>query len=153
MFTLIRPVAAILLAIFAYFAARAYEPLYDPHPDVLGNFAVWTAGMGFVVGWVFVGGRIGRALWFSIYIALQGVILTGIFIAMLMGVREIFILGYRRRYTEVMEAFTGYFDVISGWLRKALVQDYLILLGIGGLVLGIVLHIVWAGMERRRNDR
>ncbi len=113
MFTLIRPVAALLLAIFAAYLAAAYEPLYDPEAD-LGNFPLWAAGVGAVIGWVFLGGRIGRPLWFSIYVGVQAVVLTAIGTAMLLAVREVFILGYRRRYGEVMEAITGYFDIIVG---------------------------------------
>ena len=152
MFTLIRPVAAILLGTFAYFAAKAYEPLYDPEA-YMGAFAGWTAMMGVIVGWLFVGGRIGRALWFSIYIGIQGVAMTGIFIALVMAVREVFILGYRRRYSEILEAFTGYVDIVLGWLGKAMDQDYLIFLATGGAVIGAVLHIVWYLLERRRNAR
>ncbi|MCB1388393.1 MAG: TrgA family protein [Rhodobacteraceae bacterium] len=152
MFTLIRPVAAILLAIFAFYAARAYEPLYDPEAN-MGSFAVWTAGVGFVTGWVFLGGRIGRSWWFTLYMGVQAVAMTAIGTAMLMAIREVFILGYRRRYPEVMDALTGYFEIIVGWLGKAMVQDYLIMLAAGGLVIGFLLQVVHLGMERRRNER
>jgi len=151
-FTLIRPICAVLLAIFAYHAAGQYQPLYDPEAN-MGNFPLWTAGVGAVVGWVFVGGGIGRALWYSAYMAVQGVALTGVATAMLMAVREVFVLGYRRRYPEVMDAFTGYFDLIVGWLGKAVDRDFLILLGVGGVAIGLVAHTVWALLERRRNDR
>jgi len=152
MFTLIRPVAAILLAIFAFFAAKAYEPLYDPQA-VMGNFALWTAYVGFFTGWVFLGGRLERSIWFSLYVGVQAVVLTALFTAMIMGVREVFILGYRRRYPEVMDALTGYFDILIGWFAKAMVQEYLLLLGVGGLALGLILHVINRGMERRRNAR
>ena len=58
MFTLIRPVAGALLAIFAFFAAQAYALLYDPQAN-MGAFPLWTAGVGFVTGWLFVGGKSG----------------------------------------------------------------------------------------------
>ncbi|PWE30111.1 hypothetical protein C4N9_05255 [Pararhodobacter marinus] len=152
MFTLIRPIAAILLGVFGYFAAKGYEPLFDPLAR-MGAFAVWTAGISALIGWLFVGGRIGRALWFSIYIVAQGIVLSALVTAMVMGVREVFILGFRRRYGEVMDALTGYIDIIIGWLKKALVQEYLIFLGAGAVVIGIVLHVIWRMMERRRNAR
>ncbi|MFN4098499.1 MAG: TrgA family protein [Pararhodobacter sp.] len=152
MFTLIRPVAAVLLAIFAFFAAQEYQPLYDPEAN-LGNFAVWAAGVGFVTGWLFLGGKQARALWFSLYVGVQAVALAVLATAMLMAVREVFVLGYRRRYPEVTDAITGYFDIILGWLAKAYDRDFLILLVVGGLVIGFVLHIVMALMERRRNAR
>jgi len=152
MFTLNRPLAGLLLAVLAAYAAGAYEPLYAPEAD-LGTLPLWSAGIAFVVGWVFVGGRIGRALWFSIYMGLQGVVLAVLAVAGVMAVREVFILGYRRRYPEVMDAITGYFDIIIGWLGKANDRDFLILLGVGGVVIGVALHILHALLEGRRNAR
>ncbi len=153
MFTLIRPVAGVLLAIFAFYAAQAYAPLYDHSAEDMGGFALWTAGVGFVIGWLFVGGYVGRMWWYSLYMGVQGVALTAIGTAALMAVREVFVLGYRRRYAEVMDALTGYFEIIVGWLGKAMDQDFLILLGVGGLVIGLVLHLIFLAMERRRNAR
>lgn len=152
MFTLIRPIAGVLLAVFAFYAAQVYEPLFDPQAD-MGSFALWTAGVGFVTGWLFLGGSIGRSWWFSVYMGVQAVAIAAIGTAALMAVREVFILGYRRRYTEVMDALTGYFEIVGGWLGKAMVQDYLILLGVGGLAIGLALHLIFLAMERRRNDR
>ena len=152
MFTLIRPLAGILLAIFAAYCAKRYEPLYGPEAN-LGSFPVWAAAISFVVGWIFLGGRIGRALWFSIYIGVQSVVLAALSIGAVMAIREVFILGYRRRYPEVMDAVNGYFDILAEWFGKALERDFLILLGVGGAVLGIVLHVLMIGLERRRNDR
>ena len=152
MFTLIRPLAAVLLAVFAAYCATAYEPLYGEGAN-LGTFPLWTAGISFVVGWVFLGGRLGRSLWFSAYIGVQAVVLAALATGMVMGVREVFILGYRRRYPEVIDAINGYFDILGDWFGKALERDVLILLGVGGVVLGLVLHLLMKGLERRRNDR
>jgi hypothetical protein len=152
MFTLFRPVAGVVLAVFGYYAALAYVPVYDPEAD-LGAFPVWVALMSFVVGYVFLGARVGRALWMSIFAALQAVVLSGVTVAMVMAVREVFIRGYRRMYREPFDAVTGYFDLIVDWLGRALVQEYLILLGIGSAAVGVVLHIVHLAMERRRSAR
>src|SRR5690606_24893450 len=103
------------------------EPLYDPEAN-MGSFAVWTAMVGFVTGWMFLGGRVGRTLWFSLYMGVQSVAMAALGTAMLMAVREVFILGYRRRYPEVMDALTGYFEIIVDWMGKAMVREYLILL-------------------------
>lgn len=152
MFTLIRPLSAVVLAVFAYFAARAYEPLFDPQAD-LGNFPLWAAGVSLVVGWTFLGARIGRPAWMSVFAALQAVVLSALSVAMVLAVREVFILGYHRRYHEPMEAVTGYFQIVVNWLGKAMERDYLIMLGIGGVVIGVVLFVSWEMMEGRRNDR
>lgn len=152
MFTLIRPISAVLLAVFAYFAAQAYEPLYDPQAN-LGNFDLWAMGVSALVGWVFLGARIGRAWWYSAFVAVQAVVLAAIATAAVLAVGEVFKLGYRRRYPEVMDAITGYFQIITDWLGRGLVRDYLIALGVGGVVIGVVLHVLWHLMEGRRNAR
>lgn len=152
MFTLIRPISAIVLAVFTIYAAQAYEPLYDPDAN-LGSFPLWAAGVGAVVGWFFLGGRLGQRLWMSAFVGVQAVALTALGTAMLLAVREVFVLGYRRRYDEVAEAITGYFQIIVTWLAKMLVQDYLIMLAAGGIAIGVVLHLVWSMMEGRRNAR
>lgn len=153
MFTLIRPVAAVFLAIFAYFAAVAYEPLFAPDAD-LGTTYIWYAvRVAFVIGWVFLGGQLGKALWYSVYAAVQAVVLTAIATAMVLAVGEVFILGYRRRYSEVTDALTGYVEIVIDWLTRALVPEYLLLLAAGGVVIGVLLHGIHILMERRRNDR
>lgn len=153
MFTLIRPVSAVLLAVFAYFAAVAYGPVYDPEIDLGTTYILYAVGVGFVVGWVFLGGMLGRALWFSIYASLQAVVLTAVVTAGVLAVGETFTRGYRRQYTEVMEAVLGYFDIVLNWLGRALVADYLIALAVGAAVVGVSLHVLNALFERRRNER
>ena len=152
MFTIIRPISALLLAVFALYAAQAYEPIYDPQAD-LGAFPLWAAGGSALVGWFFLGGRIGRALWYSVFVAVQAVVLAAIATAGFLAVGDVFERGYRRQYDEVMEAITGYFAIVVDWLGRALVQDFVILLGVGGIGIGVVLHILWRMMERRRNAR
>ncbi|MCB1404781.1 MAG: TrgA family protein [Rhodobacteraceae bacterium] len=152
MFTIIRPISALLLAVFALYAAQAYEPIYDPQAD-LGAFPLWAAGVSALVGWFFLGGRIGRALWYSVFVAVQAVVLAAIATAGFLAVGDVFERGYRRQYDEVMEAITGYFAIVVDWLGRALVQDFVILLGVGGIGIGVVLHILWRMMERRRNAR
>ena len=152
MFTLIRPVAGIALAILATIAAAAYWPLY--RPDVpLGGFSFWMTVRGFVVGWLFLGGRVDRRLWMTVFMAWQAVVLTALLAVTVFGIREVFILGYRRRFREPMEAFNGFFDIAGGWLRLGLERDFLILLGLGGLVVGIVVHLMHRLFERRRTTR
>lgn len=152
MFTIIRPVSAVLLGLFALYAAQIYEPLYDPEAD-LGTFPIWAAGVSAVVGWIFLGGRIGRAMWYSVFVSVQAVVLAALATAGFLAVGEVFKRGYRQQYDEVMEAITGYFEIVVDWLSRGLVQDFLILLAAGGVVLGVALHILWHLMERRRNAR
>lgn len=152
MFTLIRPLAALALGLLGLVAAEAYRPLNDIVPETM-TFTYWTAGLSALVGWVFLGGQMGRALWYSLYASLQAVVLAAIVTSGVFSVYRIFLLGYRRQYREPMEAFTGYFENLVDFLRLGLERDFLILLGIGALIIGLALHMVHWLLERRRLTR
>ncbi len=152
MFTLIRPLAALALGILGLFAAEAYRPLNDLVPDT-ATFTYWTIGLSALVGWLFLGGQMGRALWYSIYASLQAVVLAAVVTSAVFSVYRIFLLGYRRQYREPMDAFTGYFENLVDFLLAGLERDFLILLGVGAVVVGLVLHVVHWLLERRRLTR
>ena len=152
MFTLIRPLAALALGLLGLFAAQAYRPLNDIVPETM-TFTYWTVGLSALVGWVFLGGQMGRALWYSIYASLQAVVLAAIVTSGLFSVYRIFLLGYRRQYREPMEAFTGSFENFVDFLRLALERDFLILLGVGAVIVGLALHAAYWLLERRRLTR
>jgi hypothetical protein len=152
MFILIRPISAVFLGIFAYFAALAYEPLFAPNAD-LGRLPWTAARVAAFIGWVYLGGHIKRAMWYSVYSTLQAIVMTAVATAYILSIREIFILGYRRRYDEVAEAIADTFPITIDWLMRALVPDYLLFLLAGGVSIGVMLHLIWVVLERRRNDR
>lgn len=152
MFTLIRPVCGILLALMAAHAASVFWPVARPdHP--MGSFALWVGLIGLVIGWGFLGSRVGRQLWLSVFVAAQAVVLVALAAAAIFGVREVFILGYQRRYREPMEAVNGFFETALGWLALAIERDFLILLGIGALLVGVLAHLAHWLLERRRMAR
>jgi len=152
MFTLIRPLAALALGVLGLVAAQAYRPLNDLVPETM-TFTYWTVGLSALVGWLFLGGQMGRALWYSVYASLQAVALAAIVTSGVFSVYRIFLLGYRQQYREPMEAFTGYFENLVDFLRVGLDRDFLILLGGGAVVVGLVLHAAHSLLERRRLTR
>lgn len=152
MFTLIRPLAALALGLLGLLAAEAYRPLNDIVPDT-PTFTYWTVALSALVGWMFLGGQIGRALWYSIYASLQAVVVAAVVTSAVFSVYRIFLLGYRRQYREPMEAFTGFFGNIVDFLRLTLERDFLFLMGAGAIVVGLVLHLLHILLERRRLTR
>jgi len=151
MFTLTRLSAAILMAVFALWLSGAYDVLYDPErrlqllPQLLG-------GVGLVVGWAFLGKK-QVALWMSAYLGVQAVVLTGVVAALLVAVRDIFVLGYRRRFAEAADAVMAIPMIAWDYLSRALVTDFLIILGVGGVVLGVMVHVIDRLLDRRRLAR
>lgn len=152
MFTLIRPLAALALGCLGWLAADAYRPLNELVPET-ATFGLWVAGLSALVGWLFLGGHLGRALWYSVYASLQAVVLAAVLISAVFSVRQIFVLGYRRQYREPMEAFTGFFEHLVDFLRMGFEPGFLSLLAGGAVVIGITLHILRMLLERRRMTR
>jgi hypothetical protein len=151
-FTISRAASAVFLAIFAYFAAQAYQPLYDQ--DMNSPAFVLRMGMfGGVVGWLFLGSHVGRKLWLSAYLGMQAVALTAILGALVFGVREVFILGYRQRIKEPFEALLAIPEQALGFLSVALERDYLLLLAGGGALVGVAVHVLARILDRRRLER
>lgn len=152
MISLVQPIAAVLLGILAAYGAGLYEPLYDPDAN-LGNFPLWAAGCGVFVGWRFLGRSVGQKLWLSAFMGVRAIVMTAVLLAVLMGGQQMFVLGYRRRYDNLVETFQGFFDNLYIWFAKALDQEFLITMGVSSAVLGIVLHIFARVFEARRNAR
>lgn len=152
MFTLIRPLAALALGLLGYVAGNAYRVLDDTLRED-STIALWMAFIAAVVGWRFLGGRLGQSLWMSLFVTVQAVVLAGIVASGLFALRQIFALGYQRRYREPMEAVSGFFENWGNYLLSTLDQDFLTLLAGGALIVGVVLHVLSWLMERRRNQR
>jgi hypothetical protein len=153
MFTLTRLFSAVLLGSLAWFLAPYYEALWVPQTE-LGHFEPWIFRCGLVVGWFFMGGLIGvRGMWFSVYATAQGLVVTAIAAAGIFAVREVFILGYRRRYTEPLDAVLGIPQIAGEYLAWTLNLDFLLLAAAGATLVGVFLHLLHAWMERRRLAR
>jgi hypothetical protein len=151
MFTLTRLSAAILMTLFMLWLVPIYDDLNDPDAPLRGA-ANLLGTVGFLVGWGFLGHKT-RALWWSVYLGVQAVVLAGAVAALLVAVRDIFILGYRRQVREPLEALTSIPQIAWDYLSHALTQDFLILLGGGGVVLGLVIHVIDRLLDRRRLAR
>jgi hypothetical protein len=151
MFTLTRVCAGILLMGFAFWIADAYDQIYDPERPLTGLHRL-LATVGFMVGWAFLGNK-SRKLWLSAYLGLQAVALTGIVASLLVAVRDIFVLGYRRRFTEATDAVVAIPQIAWDYLARAMVQDLLVTLAVGGVVLGVVVHVIDRLLDRRRLAR
>ena len=152
MYTLIRPFAALTLAILAFLAADAYAALLSP--DVSPWHFRWIlAAVAVVIGYVFLGGRLGREVGWAVFFTLQAIVLVAIATSMIFAVRMVFIWGMRRLYREPLEAAVGVFDHTFRYLSVALDPAFLLMLGTGGVVAGIVLSLLYRLLDRRRLAR
>lgn len=151
MFTLTRLAAALLLLAFMLVLAPIYDRLDDPERPLRG-LPLLLGGCAVVVGWAFLGVK-SKALWWSAYLGLQAVVLTGALAALLVAVRDIFVLGYRRQVREPLDAITAIPQIAWDYLAVALAPDFLMLLGGGGVALGVGVHVIDRLFDRRRLAR
>lgn len=151
MFTLTRLAAAVLMMLFMIWLAPIYDEVHDPRGPLRGAVRLMGA-CGFVVGWMFLGQK-SKALWFSVYLGLQAVVMTGIVAAGLVAVRDIFVLGYRRQVREPVEAVVRIPEIAWDYLSRALVPDFMVTLAVGGVVIGLAVHLVDRLLDKRRLAR
>jgi len=151
MFTLTRLAAALMMMGFMLWLAPRYDTLLDPEREALGLTRLMGT-VGFIVGWSFLGGG-ARALWLSVYMGVQAVALSGIVAALLAAVRDIFLLGYQRRFGDAIEALLAIPQIAWGYLRLALDPPFLTVLVVGGVVLGLAVHVLDRALDKRRLDR
>lgn len=152
MFTLTRLLAALMMLGFLLWIAPVYDDLYDPQRPLRG-LAQLLGTVGFVTGWAFLGNR-ARALWFSAYLGVQAVALAGLGAALLAAVADVFRLGFRRRFDEPVEAVLAIPQLAWDYLWLAISnREMLLTLVVGGLVMGLVVHVVDRVLDRRRLAR
>ncbi|WP_209425700.1 TrgA family protein [Pararhodobacter sp. SW119] len=152
MFTLIRPLSALVLAILAIVAAEAYRPLFAEGAQ-LGGLNLWVAGIAAVIGFGYLGPRVDHGFFWTLYYTAQAVVLTALVAALGAALRMVFVHGYRRVYREPMDAVEGFVDQTLRFMAVAMDRSFLLLLGGGALICGIVLWLLFRLLERRRLAR
>ena len=153
MFTLIRPISALVMAIIGLIAAQFYTQLYAGEAAQLGRFHLWLAALAAVIGYGFLGTRVARGPGWAVYFTLQAVVLTALLAAATFALRMVFIFGQRRIYREPVDAVEGFFDHMLRFLAIGLNPGFLLFLAGASLATGIGLHLVFRLLERRRLAR
>lgn len=108
--TAARLMAAICLAVVAYFISEMVKPLMPESTD-FGYFVPLNVVLGLCVGWIVMGRRAGRGTTAAINNGL-----TGVFVLMLWGVglqaiNEMIRLAMRNRYDGPFEAIVAVFQI------------------------------------------
>ena len=151
MLTLTRLIAAFLLMGFAIWAAAPYDALYDPERNLQGLSRL-LGTMGFCVGWAFLGGA-SKAAWRSAYLGLQAVALTGILAAVVTAIRDIFAMGFRRRFAEPLDAVLAIPEITFEYISVTFEPWFIGTLAGGGVVIGLLVHVIDRLLDRRRLAR
>jgi hypothetical protein len=142
--TAAKAVAALAFALVAYFAAQGVKaPGVMPEGTQFGWFSEITAGIGFLCGWIVMGGLVGRGYGEAAASGLR-VSVTILFWALLgFAIYDMVLLSTKLRYDGPMEAVLDVFNIMMVNGRRILTVEILGILAVGGVLAGCAAE--WAG--------
>lgn len=149
--TLTKLLSLLLFAAFAFLAAQRYVLLFDEPQTIRTAPGPWMAAIGGFVGWTFVGGRIGPGLLQAVWIGVQGVAVTIFWGLVAFGIGQVVARSYARHYDGVTDALVGWFEIAIEHLGRVTGStDFMVFLGIGGAVCGLLGGMFFRWAENRR---
>lgn len=105
-----RLVAALLLAAVGYGVSELVKPLM-PEGTQFGIFNTANAVLGLAIGWVVIGGRIGRGMVAAISYGFTAAVVLLFWALFVQATNEMLRLALRRRFDDPVEAITGIFTI------------------------------------------
>ncbi len=133
--TAAKAIAALCLAALAYISSELVKTLL---PEIVnwGNFSIWNAALGAVVGWFVVGSRAGRGTKDAIGNGITGVAALIFWALFLHASYEMFQLSMKRRFDGPVEAFAAVFEIGIEYGSLFLNPMMIVVFIIGALVTG-----------------
>lgn len=146
--TAAKAVAAVLFALVGYFAAQAVKmPGVMPEGTQFGWFSEITAGIGFLCGWIVMGGLVGRGYGEAAASGLR-VSVTIVFWALLgFATYDMVMQSMKMIYDGPMEAVLDVFDIMLNYGKRLGTMQIIGTLAIGGVLAGCAAE--WAGRRWR----
>ncbi|MCL3882486.1 TrgA family protein [Marivita sp. GX14005] len=108
--TAAKTIAALCMAALAFLASELVKTLL-PEIQNFGNFSLFNAAVGAVVGWFVVGHRAGRGTKDAIGNGLTGVAALIFWALFLHAAYEMIQLSLKRRFDGPVEAFAAIFEI------------------------------------------
>ena len=132
-------VAAVMMALTMFLAADASKAGIA-QGAALPYFSPATAAVGFLTGWMVMGGLVGRGFTKAIGSGLRTAVTAVFWVLLLFSIWQMVELSLKKRYDGPIEAILGIFDqmVING--RLVLQPGVLITLAVGGVLTGWAAH-------------
>jgi hypothetical protein len=140
MFTAPRLVAALLLACVGFLTSELIKPLMIEGTQ-FGYFSFVNAALGFVVGWVVIGRRIGRGISAAISYGLTGAAALMFWGLFSQSVNEMLRLSLRRRYKGPFEALTDMVRIFVEFGATMATAPVLGTLFIGGALAAVLAEV------------
>ncbi|WP_328593223.1 TrgA family protein [Tritonibacter aquimaris] len=135
--TATRMIAAILLAFLAFVVSGQVMPLLPEGTD-FGYFTHVNMGLAIVVGWVYMGRRVGDGFVPALNNGLTGVALLVLFALFAQGAWEMFRMANRNFYDGPFEALGAIFEIALDFFFVIAVPKIWATLIVGGCMIGLV---------------
>lgn len=142
-----RLVAAVCLAVVAYFLSGIVMGIFEAHIETPGYNFGWFVQVniviGIFVGWVSMGPRAGRGVSNAVT---NGI--TGVFLLVLLGLfvqscNEMVKLAMKNRYDGAFEAIGAVFEIGAEWGLLLLTVPVGIILAAGAIISGLLTEYAW----------
>ncbi|EBA07362.1 TrgA family protein [Sagittula stellata] len=138
--TAARLVAAICLAVVAWFASEAVKQLF-PEGTNFGSFDTVNVSIGLLIGWFVLGARSGRGYASGISNGFTSVIALTFWALFVQATYEMVNRSFRRFYDSPFEAIGSIFEIGMDYGLKMLDPTVIVTLLIGGIVSGLVAEV------------
>ncbi len=129
--------AGLCFAAVAFFAATLFEPSLSE-----GQRAQWftaaNAGLGFIVGWRFMGPATGRGYRLSARAGIGTSVWLLIWALVVFSLREMLVRSWDKRYRTPTEALGNTIEIATYFFGLALSVEVLGTLVVGGMIAGLV---------------
>jgi hypothetical protein len=129
--------AAICLAALGYAASEIIKTLMPASTD-FGMFSIVNTVLGFVCGWMIVGGRAGRGQSAAISNGFTGTVALVFWGLFIQACNEMTRRSFARKYDNPMEAIGAVFEIGIEYGQTMLDAKLILLLLAGGIVTGMV---------------
>lgn len=130
-------VAAILMAILAWYASEMFRPLM-PDGTGFGWFNEVNVALGVLSGWIVIGSRLNYGYNNAIGAGLTGVGALVFWAVFLQSFNEMLRLALENRYDGPVEGVVSIFEIGIDYLFTMWHMPLIVLLVVGGIVIGLV---------------
>lgn len=132
-----RGVAAILMAILAWYASEMFRPLM-PEGTGFGWFNEVNVALGLLSGWIVIGSRLNYGYSTALGAGLTGVGAMVFWAVFLQSFNEMLRLALEKRYDGPVEGIIAIFEIGIDYLFTMWHIPLIVLLVVGGIVIGLV---------------
>ena len=135
--TAARGVAALMMAVLAWYASEMFRPLM-PEGTNFGWFNEVNVALGLLCGWIVTGPRLGRGYSEGLSAGLTGVAAMVVWALFLQSFNEMLRLALERRYDGPVEGLVAIFEIGIDYGATMIHVPLIVLLVGGAIVIGLV---------------